>query len=191
MEEPLRTPTRPRRDFVVTAALGFVGAGALIATWPFIAQLLPDAATTPPETTDVDLAPLQPGQSITVSWRDKPVIIRRRTTREIELSRAVPLAVLRDRIARNEALPPEANALDINRTLKDRPEWLLVIGVCPRDGCKLLAQISSGEAADDAFTCPCDNSRFDIAGRVRSGLAPTNLIVPPYRFVTPATLRIG
>ncbi|MDZ7645128.1 MAG: Rieske 2Fe-2S domain-containing protein [Woeseiaceae bacterium] len=34
------------------------------------------------------------------------------------------------------------------------------------------------------FFCPCHGSRFDLAGRVYKGVpAPTNLRVPPYRFI--------
>ena len=42
------------------------------------------------------------------------------------------------------------------------------------------------------FYCPCHNSRFDLAGRVYEGVpAPTNLKVPPYRFVDETHILIG
>jgi ubiquinol-cytochrome c reductase iron-sulfur subunit len=42
------------------------------------------------------------------------------------------------------------------------------------------------------FFCPCHGSRFDMSGRVyKSVPAPTNLEVPPYRFLTDTRIRIG
>jgi ubiquinol-cytochrome c reductase iron-sulfur subunit len=42
------------------------------------------------------------------------------------------------------------------------------------------------------FYCPCHNSRFDLAGRVFQGVpAPSNLRVPPHRFLDDNTLQIG
>ncbi len=189
-----KKPNPPRRDIVVTAAGAFVLVGGVLAMWPLISALGPGAGTPEPETTDVDIAAVEPGRFIAAAWRDKPVLLRRRTTLEIERSRAVPIAALRDRIARNAALPPESPALDLNRVTKERPEWLVVMGTCPHDACVLrVADINSGleREIEEAFRCPCDGSRFDVAGRVRGGPAPTNLPVPPYRFLTPSRIRIG
>ena len=42
------------------------------------------------------------------------------------------------------------------------------------------------------FFCPCHGSKFDLAGRVFKGVpAPTNLRVPPYRFVRDDVIIIG
>jgi ubiquinol-cytochrome c reductase iron-sulfur subunit len=42
------------------------------------------------------------------------------------------------------------------------------------------------------FFCPCHGSRFDMSGRVfKSVPAPTNLEVPPYRFLSDTMIRIG
>lgn len=45
---------------------------------------------------EVDLNKIEPGQTITVKWRGKPVFIKRRTPEDIELANAVPLKELRD-----------------------------------------------------------------------------------------------
>lgn len=192
MTDDGRKPEPARRDVVATAALGFVGAGMLLATWPLIAQMFPSAETEKPETLDVDLSALAPGKVMTVTWRRQPIMIRRRTSREIEVSRAVPLAALIDRISRNDALAPEVNALDANRVDKEHPQWLVVAAVCPHDGCVIRA-LEPETSADprEAFVCPCDNSRFDLAGRVRTGPARTNLVVPRYRVIDSQRLRLG
>ena len=71
-----------RRDFlgVFTASFGAVG-GAL-ALWPLIDQMNPNPGTLS-DSTFVDLAPIGPGQAVTVAWRGQPVLIRHRTPDEI------------------------------------------------------------------------------------------------------------
>ena len=65
-----------RRDFIFTAttAVGVVGAGAV--AWPLIDQMNPDASVKALATTEVDISSVQPGQTITVLWRGKPVFIK-------------------------------------------------------------------------------------------------------------------
>ena len=181
-----------RRDFIVQMAGAFVAVGSAAALWPFIDQMDPNTATPPPEVTDVDLAPIAPGQAISVRWRGLPVFVRHRTRQEIEHARNVPLSDLRDRFARNEVLPAKAFASDGNRTKAGHDNWLVVVGVCTHLGC--ILQSSAAAGADDpgeAWFCPCHAARFDLSGRVRSGPALTNLPVPPYQFVTASRIRIG
>ena len=72
-----------RRDFILTAttAAGAVGVGA--AAWPLIDQMNPDASVKALASTEVDVSLVEPGKSITVLWRGKPVFIKRRTEKEI------------------------------------------------------------------------------------------------------------
>ena len=83
-----------RRDFLFTATytIGAVGIGATI--WPFIDQMNPDSSVKALATTEVDISQIEPGKSITVLWRGKPVFIKRRTDEEIKSARAVNLKVL-------------------------------------------------------------------------------------------------
>lgn len=179
------------RGIVVIAALVFAGAGLLFAARPFIAQMAPNPATPVPEMVDVDIGQIGPGDHATVSWRGLPVIIMRRTSAEMTASRAVPLDILVDRFARNEALPAEAPATDANRTLAAAPQWLVLIGVNPKSGCRLRVVDETARFNDETFLCPCDGSRFDALGRARAGPARTNLRVPVYRLVDPSRMRIG
>ena len=85
-----------RRDFLFTAtyAVGAVGAAATI--WPMIDQMNPDASVKALASTEVDVSTVNPGKTITVLWRGKPVFIRRRTQKEISEARSVKLNELKD-----------------------------------------------------------------------------------------------
>ena len=110
-----------RRDFIITATatVGAVGAGA--AVWPLIDQMNPDASVKALASTEVDVSNIQPGQSITVLWRGKPVFIKRRTNEEIDKARSVDLKELKH---------PEK---DEERA--KNPEWLVMLGICTHLGC--------------------------------------------------------
>ncbi len=184
----LAPPTR--RDFLSIATATFAAVGAAIATWPFIDQMNPNPAT-PPGSVLVDLAPIRPGQEITMLWRGQPVFVRHRTRDEIARTGG-PVDGLIDPYARNAMLSTNAAASDANRTLAHHPEWLVVVGVCTHLGCKLITgDPAAPDGRGEGWFCPCHAARFDTSGRVRSGPARTNLAVPPYRFVGASTLEIG
>ncbi|HMF66024.1 MAG TPA: ubiquinol-cytochrome c reductase iron-sulfur subunit, partial [Phyllobacterium sp.] len=104
-----------RRDFlyIATGMAGVVGAGAF--AWPFIDQMRPDASTLAVSSIEVDVSAVQPGMSLTVKWRGKPVFIRNRTPKEIEDAKNVQLSQLKDPVARNANLPSDATATDSDR----------------------------------------------------------------------------
>ena len=180
-----------RRDFIVQAALSFAGVGSAIALWPFLAQMNPNDASPLLHLTEVDLTPIHPGQSVTVTWQGKPVIVRHRTAEEVRRARDVALHELRDTLARNDELPRRASAADANRTKPGYAQWLVVVGLCTHLGCQLKTAVDSDASEDEAWFCPCHAARFDLSGRVRGGPARTNLPVPPYRFLTPTRISIG
>lgn len=177
-----------RRDFlyIATAMTGVVGAGA--AAWPFIDQMRPDASTLALATVDVDISAIEPGMSVTVKWRGKPVFVRNRTEEEVEEARAVPVAELPDQNARNQNLSPDAPANDVSRSAGEGLEnWIVMIGSCTHLGCVPL-----GQAGDfGGWFCPCHGSHYDTAGRIRSGPAPENLHIPTYDFISDSIVRIG
>jgi ubiquinol-cytochrome c reductase iron-sulfur subunit len=178
-----------RRDFIVSTAAAFAAVGGAASLWPFLAQMNPNKGTPPPEVADVDLAPIRPGQTVTVMWRRLPIFIRHRTRAEVELARSTPLGDLPDGRARNAMLPDRAPAHDSNRTIEGHDNWLVVVGLCTHLGCLLKAG-QPGEA-NEAWFCPCHAARYDLSGRVRAGPARTNLPVPPYRFLSETKIRIG
>ena len=171
-EEDKKKPIK-RRDFIVTAtaAAGAVGVGA--AVWPLVDQMNPDASVKALASTEVDISGIEPGKSITVLWRGKPVFIKRRTTEEIQEAKAVDI---------NELKHPET---DEQRA--KNPEWLVMLGVCTHLGCVPLGD--KGEYG--GWFCPCHGSHYDTSGRIRKGPAPTNMEVPKYEFVNSNTIKIG
>ena len=168
--------------------LGAAGAvGAASFAWPFIDQMRPDASTLALASIEVDVSALEPGMSLTVKWRGKPVFIRRRTPQEIEAARAVQLTELVDSKGEN-ANKPDADASDANRTLDEAGEWLVMLGVCTHLGCVPL-----GDGAGDfgGWFCPCHGSHYDTSGRIRKGPAPRNLPVPVAAFENETTIKLG
>ena len=183
---------RDRRDFLLVSASVFPAVGAAISMWPFIAQMNPDANTLALANTEVDLKPVAPGQAITVLWRGKPVFVRRRTPEEVAAAKAVPIADLIDRVARNPGVAENAPASDENRTKPGHEEWLIVIGICTHLGCVPQGQTPMQNRGDyGGWFCSCHGSQYDTAGRVRKGPAPANLGVPAYYFVNDAKIMIG
>ncbi|MDD3019672.1 MAG: ubiquinol-cytochrome c reductase iron-sulfur subunit [Alphaproteobacteria bacterium] len=167
-----------RRDFLFMAAgaMAAVGTGSVV--WPFIHQMNPAADTLALSTTEVDLSAVEVGQSVTVMWRGKPVFIRHRTEKEIQDSKDVDVASLRDK-------QTDADRAKI-------PEWLIVIGVCTHLGCVPLGQKQGDERGEyDGWFCPCHGSVYDTSGRIRKGPAPTNLEIPTYTFLSDTLVRIG
>lgn len=164
-----------RRDFVVLTASAMVGVGLMSATIPFVKSLAPDAGVLAVGSVEVDLSPLQEGQSTTIMWRGRPVFITHRTSTQITEAQNVDFAALKD---------PETDA---ERVKKGQEKWLVVVGVCTHLGCVPVA--NKGDY--NGWFCPCHGSQYDSSGRVRKGPAPTNLVVPPYEFINENKIKIG
>eukprot|EP00850_Spirogloea_muscicola_P019450 SM000190S04886 [mRNA] locus=s190:234061:239047:- [translate_table: standard] len=126
-----------------------------------------------PRAPAVDLSNIDPGNVVTVKWRGKPVFIKHRTEKEIEMAKAVPLHELRD------PQPDDARV--------QKPEWLVVVGVCTHLGCVPLPNAGDYHG----WFCPCHGSHYDVSGRVRKGPAPYNLEVPTYKFMEDDKLLVG
>tara|TARA_B100000686_G_scaffold109583_1_gene116742 strand:+ start:89 stop:601 length:513 start_codon:yes stop_codon:yes gene_type:complete len=162
-----------RRDFLFTASYTIGAVGVAASVWPLVDQMNPDSSVKALASTEVDVSSLEPGNSITVLWRGKPVFIKRRTQKEIAEARDVKLEDLKH---------PEK---DEDRA--KNPEWLVMLGVCTHLGCVPLGD--KGEYK--GWFCPCHGSHYDTSGRIRKGPAPTNLEVPKYEFVNSTTIKIG
>jgi ubiquinol-cytochrome c reductase iron-sulfur subunit len=182
---------RNRRHFltVATAVTGVAGAG--LAAVPFISSLKPSArAQALGAPVEVSIGSLEPGAMLRVLWRGRLVFVLRRT--EEMLARLTENADnLRD---------PDSAEIDqqpdyaVNGTRSVRPEYLVVEGSCTHLGCAPIEDfdVRPAESWGGGFFCPCHGSKFDLAGRVFKGVpAPTNLRVPPHRFVRDDLILIG
>jgi len=182
-----------RRDFIQIMAVSWALVGGATALWPMFAQLAPDASTVAAGVpVDVDLAPIQQGQAITVAWRGKPIFVRHRTPDEIKLAESVPVSTLKDSLAENDALPTDAPATDANRVQAGKNQWLVVVGICTHLGCIPLGQTPGSPKGEyGGWFCPCHGSQYDTSGRIRKGPAPRNLEVPRYAFTSDTKIKIG
>lgn len=123
---------------------------------------------------EIDISKVPHGACMSFKWRGKPLFVKSRTPAEISAEAATPLSSLRD---------PETPEQRVKN-----PNWLVVIGICTHLGC--VPMHNAGEFAG-GFYCPCHGSQFDNIGRARKGPAPTNLVVPPYKFLSDTVLLVG
>lgn len=184
---------KSKRQFLTSAltVVGAVGTGYLAV--PFLAQMQPSvkamAAGAPVE---VDISKMEAGQLIRVAWRGKPVWILNRTPEVLNTLKSLD-SELRDPLSEESIQPPDTK----NPVRSIKPEIFVAVGICTHLGCSPtfrpeIAPADLGDKWKGGFFCPCHGSWFDLAGRVYRGVpAPTNLEIPPYRYVTNTQLIIG
>lgn len=185
-----------RRRFLVAATTVAGSIGIIAAAVPFISAMNPSArARSAGAPVNVDVSKLEPGQQITVKWRGKPVWILRRTPQMLEDLRS---AELRERLRDpDSAVASQQPVYAKNEFRSIESEHLIVIGICTHLGCVPtfrpdVAPVDLGPDWPGGYFCPCHGSRFDLAGRVFKGVpAPTNLVVPPYRFLSESQIQVG
>ncbi|MEE8350862.1 MAG: ubiquinol-cytochrome c reductase iron-sulfur subunit [Rhodospirillales bacterium] len=178
MTDTAITDDKSRRDFLIISTSAAGAVGSAIAVWPFIDVMNPAADTLALSTTEVDLAPIEEGQSITVVWRGKPVFIRHRSAAEIKQAAAVSLDDLPD---------PQAD-----KDRAEKPQWLIMVGICTHLGCIPLGQKANDPKGEyGGWFCPCHGSHYDTSGRIRKGPAPKNLPVPEYQYLSDTKIKIG
>jgi len=157
---------KSKRRFLVaaTTVVGAVGVG--FAAVPFVMSLRPSAKTQAAGApVEVDISKMEAGQLIIVEWRGKPVWVVRRTEKHL-----ADLPTLNAKLS-----DPDSNVISQQPVKTDDP---------------------AGADIDDdwkgGFFCPCHGSKFDLAGRVYQGLpAPTNLVVPPYTYLSDTRILVG
>jgi ubiquinol-cytochrome c reductase iron-sulfur subunit len=183
-----------RRHFlsVATSVAGVAGLG--MAAVPFALSFKPNAkAQALGAPVQVDIGKLDEGQMVRSMWRGKPVWVLKRSPDMLKRMHESG-AKLADPDSEVETQQP-AYAQNADRALK--PEILVVLGVCTHLGCAPLERfdIAPADLGPDwvgGFYCPCHGSKFDLAGRVYAGVpAPTNLVVPPYRFLSETLILVG
>lgn len=184
-----------RRHFLLVATTVTGVAGLAATAVPFLASWKPSArAQALGAPVEQDISKLEPGAILKVNWRGQAIYIVRRTPEMLTtLTNPEVVSRLRDPES-EESEQPEYTKNDA-RSL--RPEYLVLVGVCTHLGCAPLDRFQPNDpelGADwpGGFYCPCHGSRFDLAGRVFKDVpAPTNLRVPPYRFMTESVIQIG
>jgi ubiquinol-cytochrome c reductase iron-sulfur subunit len=180
-----------RRHFLTVATAVTGGVGIAFALVPFVGSLRPSArALALGAPVEVPVGMLEPGEMVRVMWRGRVVYVLKRDPDMLSRLNEVT-DLLRDPDSENEEQQPKF-AINEYRSLK--PEFLVIEGSCTHLGCAPLPQFQVGPADDwfGGFFCPCHGSRFDLAGRVYKGVpAPTNLRVPPYRFIREDIIMIG
>ena len=183
-----------RRKFLVaaTSAVGAVGAAGI--SVPFLSSWSPSekakAAGAPVKT---DISKLELGQMVVVEWRGKPVYVLHRTSKQLS-----SLSALSDQLKDPTSVNSKQPAYISGESRALRPEILVVEGLCthlgraPKFRPEVGAADLGGEDWQGGFFCPCHGSKFDLSGRVYSGVpASENLVVPPHRFESQYILEIG
>jgi ubiquinol-cytochrome c reductase iron-sulfur subunit len=158
---------------------------------PFLSSLKPSArAQALGAPVEVPLGSIQPGEMVRVLWRGKLVFVLRRTEAMLERLAEV-VGELRDP---NSDVVEQQPDYAVNATRSVKPEYLVVEGSCTHLGCAPIEDfdVRPAEGWEGGFFCPCHGSKFDLAGRVYKGVpAPSNLRVPPHRFVRDDLILIG
>ena len=187
------TVDKGKRRFLVGATSVVGGVGAVAAATPFVMSFFPSerakAAGAPVE---VDIGKLEPGQKIDVEWRGKVVWIINRTQ---PMLASLPKLDAKLADPKSDSSQQPGYAKNEHRSIKDN--IFVAVGICTHLGCSptFRPDISPADLGEDwqgGFFCPCHQSKFDLAGRVYSGVpAPANLPVPPHRYVTDTRIVIG
>lgn len=182
-----------RRRFLTGATTVVGTVGTVFAAVPFLASFQPsERARAIGAPVEQDIGKLEPGQMLTVKWRGQPVWIVRRTEENLGDLESLE-EKLRDPNSEEEQQPRYAQ--NDHRSIK--PEILVLVGICTHLGCSPtyrpeMAPADLGSDWKGGFFCPCHGSKFDMAGRVYAGVpAPTNLVVPPHKYLGDARIIIG
>ncbi|TDO99905.1 ubiquinol-cytochrome c reductase iron-sulfur subunit [Marinomonas balearica] len=182
-----------RRRFLV-GATGVMGAAGVVGVaTPFVCSLAPnEKAKQVRAPIKVDVSKIEVGAMVTVAWNGLPIWILKRDKQSL-LSLKKHEALLADPDSIDSIQPKNTK----NTFRSVRSDIAVYIGLCTHLGCTPkyrpeLSPIDLGENWHGGFFCPCHGSKFDLAGRVYKNVpAPTNLEIPPYRFIDNDLLEIG
>ncbi len=187
-----------KRRFLVaaTTVVGAVGAGFVAV--PFIKSWNPSAkARAAGASVLADISKLEEGQMLIVEWRGKPIFIIKRTEKNIQdLTNHIDF--LSDPYSDISKQP--AYCKNNARAYISNEKIGVMEGVCTHLGCapKYLPDLNNSFISSlgndwlGGFFCPCHGSKYDLSGRIYSGMpAPTNLPIPPYIYKTDTVILIG
>lgn len=184
---------RGKRRFLIATTTAIGGMATAVTAVPFVASMMPSQrALAIGAPVEVDIGKVELGMKLDVEWQGKPVWIVNRTKEML-----ATLPTLRDKLddPESDVLQQPAYCKNLTRSIK--PEYFIAVGICTHLGCSPTFRAEEG-ATDlgpdwpGGFFCPCHGSRFDLAGRVFKGVpAPTNLVVPPHRYLSDSKILIG
>lgn len=191
-EHPLELPNLQRREVLLQATAATGGLALAAASVPFVVSFLPsERARAQGAAVEAGVSALLPGALATVEWRGNPVWILHRTREMLAGLEAVRGALVDPDSSETSQQPEYAR----NPGRSIRPALFVTVSLCTHLGCIPSFRPEPGSVGPDwpgGFYCPCHGSKFDLAGRVYKGSpAPTNLVIPPYSFVSPERLVIG
>ena len=183
-----------RRRFLVNSTSVIAAVGAGFVAVPFLSSWMPsERAKNAGAPVEVDISKLEEGRMMVVEWQSKPVWIVKRSAKT--LSDLVTLDDMLDDPNSENVDQQPAYAQNADRSIK--PEFSVLVGICTHLGCSptFRPEIGAADLGADwlgGFFCPCHSSTFDLAGRVFKGVpAPTNLVVPPHKYVSDNVIIIG
>lgn len=183
-----------KRRFLVTMTSAVGGVAAIGVAAPFMMSMLPSArAKAAGAPIEVDLSKVEPGMQLAVEWRGKPVWVVNRTKEMLD-SLSKHDDKLTDSASENASQQPDYCK---NPTRSIKPQYLIVVGICTHLGCSpsYRSEVAPADLGPDwagGWFCPCHGSRFDLAARVFNGSpAPTNLVIPPHKYLSDTRVLIG
>lgn len=170
-----------RRVLLQAVVKGFAVTGIGFLAWPFVKSWIPEFGRS--VSREVDLAGLDSGEIKVVRWLGRNVLILKRNRwmlQQVERARD-----LKDPMSAESIQP--AGARNPGRSLL--PEYFVAYANCTHLGCEVSTAGIGVEGV--AFRCPCHDSEYDYAGRIKKGsVAPLNLEVPNYSLVSGNLIRL-
>jgi ubiquinol-cytochrome c reductase iron-sulfur subunit len=176
-----------KRNFLIaTSAVGAIGCAAVAV--PFVKSMTPsERAKAAGAPVDIDISKLLAGEMMTAEWRGQPVWIIHRTDEQI-----AKLANHDAQLSDPNLEVPQQPDYCKNKERAIKPKYAVMLGVCTHLGCSPGQNFAATADWDGGFICACHGSKFDLSGRVFKGSpAPTNLVIPPHKYLTETTLLIG
>ncbi|MDO4997295.1 MAG: ubiquinol-cytochrome c reductase iron-sulfur subunit [Neisseria sp.] len=182
-----------RRRFLTLATAGAGGLAAVGVATPFVASFFPsEKAKAAGAAVEIDISKIESGQMLTAEWRGKPIWVVNRTETQLK-----DLASVDGQVTDPKSEADQQPEYCRNETRAIKPQYWVAVGICTHLGCSPtyrpdIAPADLGADWKGGFFCPCHGSKFDIAGRVYKGVpAPTNLVIPPHKYLNDTTLLVG
>ncbi|HMN19883.1 MAG TPA: ubiquinol-cytochrome c reductase iron-sulfur subunit [Ottowia sp.] len=193
---PAPLDSSKRTWLLATTAVG--AAGTVVLATPFVGSFSPsEKAKAAGAAVEVDISALQPGEKMIVEWRGQPVWVFKRTPEMLATLKGLD-PELADPMSKRTDFPTPEWAQNEDRAREEHKDILVVVGICTHLGCSPVDKFKSGPQPslpdnwEGGFFCPCHGSTFDFSARVfKNKPAPSNLVVPPYVYLSDTRLLIG